>query len=106
MATMEYAELVVRKTDETGAGKSAMSAIIERDILHIGRLMRASVFLGLADSTTCDYLDARLSGIFHLPHITNRRRHHIGELERELDEIRTRVAKTGRRQPPATCLST
>jgi len=65
-----------------------MNTIIENDIMHIGRVMRASLLQGLTDNVACDYWDNRLTVLYGLPHLTNNQRHWVAELMRELDEIR------------------
>jgi hypothetical protein len=64
-----------------------MNTIIEHDILHVGRVMRASVFKGASDITIVEYWNNRLFALFQTPHLTELQRHWVLGLMQELHEI-------------------
>jgi len=64
-----------------------MNTIIENDILHVGRVMRASVFKGAPDITIVEYWNNRLVALFETPHLTELQRHWVLGLMQELHQI-------------------
>jgi hypothetical protein len=73
-----------------------MNTIIEHDILHVGRVMRASVFKSAPDIPVVEYWRNRLLALFEKPHLTELQRLWVQGLMQELHEIEGRNGQTCR----------
>jgi hypothetical protein len=68
-----------------------MNPIIEHDITHIVRVMRASVFHCASEIMLIEYWRNRLQVLCETPSLTRHQRHLLLELLRELSEIEARM---------------
>jgi hypothetical protein len=64
-----------------------MNTILEHEILHVGRVMRASVFKSAPDIRVVEYWRNRLLALFERPHLTEPQRLWVQGLMQELHEI-------------------
>jgi hypothetical protein len=68
-----------------------MNPIIERDILHIGRVMRPTLFLCAPEIMLVEYWRARLNALLDIPCLTEAQRHTILGLLDELSTVARRI---------------
>ena len=64
-----------------------MNPIVERDIAHVGRVMRASVLLCAPQMVLVDYWRRRVMSLLNEDDIAEFQLHSLRGLLRELDEI-------------------
>lgn len=70
-----------------------MNTIIEHDILHVGRVMRASIFQREQDTQLVEYWNNRLLALFETSHLTEMQRRWVLNLMKELHEVGERSGK-------------
>jgi hypothetical protein len=68
-----------------------MNPVVEDDIMHIGRVMRATVLHCASEIMLIEYWRNRLQALFETPSLTGHQRYAILELMHELTEIETRI---------------
>lgn len=66
------------------------NTIIEQDIMHLARVLRAFVFRCIPDAVTTAYWRNRLHTLFQSLHLTDYQRHWVQELLHELHEFERR----------------
>jgi hypothetical protein len=73
-----------------------MNPVVERDILHIGRVMRAAIVQCAPQIMLVEYWRNRLNTALETPRLTEHQRNTLLELVHELDENERR---TNRKRP-------
>jgi len=68
-----------------------MNPVVERDIMHIGRVMRATVVQCAAEMMLVEYWRNRLNNRLETPRLTEHQRNTLLELLHELDGIERRT---------------
>jgi hypothetical protein len=68
-----------------------MNPVVERDIMHIGRVMRATVVQCAPEMMLVEYWRNRLNNRLETPHLTEHQRNTLLELMHELNGIERRT---------------